>query len=218
MHVARILESVSEVRQNERKARVARAFIVSFSAVFVAALSHVLAGGNTPAVISFAGATILALPLTLFLTNKRFGIAGTFSAIAAAQAIFHWIFVYLGVSSGGPNEPLPAHAEHFGMVQSFVPVIPAQAGADIAMWLSHGVAAVITVVLIRHGDVALTRLARVLTRVLWPMRQLQVPFIPRAIVAKTQSVPATLHSTRLAFHITHRGPPELNGSCTLQLS
>lgn len=215
MHVARILERVNEVRQNERKARVARAALVSFAAVFVAALSHVIAGGNVPALVSFVGATILALPLTLICTKKRFGTAGMFVAVSLTQAIFHWLFVYLGVSNASPGEPLPAHAEHFGMVQNFVPMVPDAAGADIAMWLSHGVAAVITVWLIRHGDVALERLARVLTRVFWPVTQVEAEHRPTGRIAPTMLQPIRALASRPEFPISHRGPPAFMALATM---
>lgn len=199
---------MTEAEQNIRLARVIRASVVSVAAVCVAAFSHVVAGGDAPGLFAFAGAILTALPLTLVLTHRRFGTVGTFTAIATTQALFHWMFVYLGVSSGRPGTPLPAHAEHFGMVQEFIPVVPNGMGPDIAMWCSHAVAAFITLWLIRHGDLALMRLGRRLSRAFWPAVSLHhsTPLRTQA-QSFTQTRFLPLHSRRIAHVITHRGPP-----------
>lgn len=206
---------VNEVDLNERKARVARAFIVSFTAVFVAALSHVVAGGNIPSWIGVGAAVIIALPLTLALTKRSFGLTGVFIAVASTQAIFHGMFAFMVLPTGGSGGPVPAHA-HCNIAETFIPVLPVTAGSTgsgIAMVAAHGVAALITVWLIRRGDVALTRLSRVLSRVFWPTTQLtgQVAGHPPActLPVSTAHRVTSFISAHIGFSVSHRGPPVL---------
>lgn len=198
---------MSTQRQIERQARVARSSIIACASVFVAALSHVAAGGNSPTFFALIASTIAAVPLTLVLTHRRFGLTGMYVAVALAQALFHSLFVYIGTGTSGPSTPMPAHAEHFGMVQAYVPVIPGGAGPDLFMWISHAVAALVTVWLIRRGDTALARLAHVLTRVLWPTIRFLVRTPVRHIHHATPVHAAAAAVSRVGFAISHRGPP-----------
>ena len=201
---------MSTQRQIERQARVARSSIIACASVLVAALSHVAAGGNSPTFFALIASAIVAVPLTLVLTHRRFGLAGMSLAVALAQALFHSLFVYIGTGTSGPSTPMPAHAEHFGMVQAYVPVIPGGAGPDLFMWVSHAVAALVTVWFIRRGDTALARLARMLTRVLWPVGQLTVRTRPRLSFSVTRGDVASLAISRVSFAISHRGPPAVS--------
>ena len=74
-------------RLNERKARVARASVIALASVLVAALSHLIAGGNSPTIFALLASTIIAIPLTLFLTHRRFGVTGMFTAVDHAGTL-----------------------------------------------------------------------------------------------------------------------------------
>lgn len=204
-----ILEVVSDVRVRRRKALVARSAVIAGAAVLVAAASHVLAGGNTPTLIGLVSAMLVAMPLTLVVSRPTFGMVGTFVGVGVTQMLFHWLFVFIGVDPGGsaPLEPLPAHAEHFNMVGSFVPIVPEESGAGIAMWLSHAVAAILTTWLIRRGEVALGRLSSLLRRVLWPSIHL-APVAPVGLT-RCDALPDVLSffTSRVSSSIPHRGPP-----------
>lgn len=198
---------MSVARRNERQAQVGRAFIIACTAVLVATLSHMLAGGNTPTLFAVGASIVVAVPLTLLLTRRSFGVMGTFVAVALTQLLFHSLFVYLGTGGNGSREPLPAHAEHFGMVQEFVPVLPETAGPGVAMWFSHLVAAIVTVWVIRRGELALGRVAQALIRVFWPALTLTLKPAtgPVLDVMRTQvHTPPSVHPSDAH---AHRGPP-----------
>lgn len=198
---------MSVVRRNERRAHVGRACIIACAAVLVAALSHMLAGGNAPAFFAIVASIIVALPLTLLLTRRALGVAGTFIAVALTQFLFHSLFVYLGTGDASSREPLPAHAEHFGMVQEFVPVLPDEAGPTVAMWLSHLVAAIATVWVIRRGEVALGRVARLLIRVFWPALTLTLKPATGPVLGAMRTPVHTPRSVHPSDAHAHRGPP-----------
>lgn len=199
----------------KRKALVARSVVIAGAAVLVAAASHVLAGGNTPTVVGLVSAMLVAMPLTMVVSRPAFGMFGTFVGVGVTQMLFHWLFVFIGVNPGGsaPLEPLPAHAEHFNMVGSFVPIVPEGSGAGVAMWLSHAVAAVLTTWLIRRGEVAMRRLSSLLRRVFWP--SIHVAPVVRMGLTRADASPdvPSLFTSRVSASTPHRGPPVRHAFC-----
>lgn len=148
-----------------RTARVYRGAVIAVVSTFIAALSHVLAGGNIPTFIAMVATTLIALPLVVLLTSKRFKLFGSFAAVGFTQALFHTIFVYAGTGiRPGSAEALPLHAAHMGMMEQFVP-IAVGSNADLLMWFSHGIATVITVFIILQGENALARLENAVFKV-----------------------------------------------------
>lgn len=197
-------------RSITRRVRVIRAAIVSGLAVLVAAISHMAAGGNTPTLLALISSTIVVMPLVMLLTSATFSVWRTFVSVALTQALFHWMFVSIGISNpvSATGEPLPAHAEHFGMVQEFVPFMPEGSGAGLAMWLSHLVAAALTVMMLRRAESALDTVQTALARLLFGGSR-PTPVFP-ALAPKTRP----LHNTEITRHqlelwpsISHRGPP-----------
>lgn len=199
-------------RSLTRHARVVRASIVSVAAVLIAAMSHIAAGGNTPSVYALVAGSVVVLPVVLVLTSATFGIVRTFTSVAITQALFHWMFASLGVTNpvADRGEPLPAHAEHFGMVEEFVPILPGGSGADVAMWLSHLVAAAVTVWILRRGERAVETMMIALRRCffhrLTSARALPVVPTPPRVDRSHDDLPSQLE---LWTSISHRGPPAL---------
>lgn len=207
------------MQKNERRTRAVKASLISVIAVAIAAVSHILAGGEVPTWFALIGATLVALPVTLGLTRPKLGVSGTFVSVAITQALFHWLFVFLGVRRTAlSGEPLPAHAIHCGFIGEFVPFVPPEHSDSAGMFTTHLFATFITVWMLRRGEIALRRLARALTRVLWPAH-IQ---LPTQHGRNTNHLPEPVILPRLsalfARCVTRRGPPAWFVPATINFS
>lgn len=186
-------------------------------AVLVAALSHMIAGGNTPTIFALVATLIIALPLTTFLSGTRFGLLRTVAAVAVTQGLFHWLFVWIGspeMATSEPTGPMPSHAEHLAEMSAAMSGSLASLAdpvtAGVAMWISHAVAAALTVWMLRRGERALDTLQSVIADLFFPTA---VAPVPAVIPEELPGLPATRYcwSPRQRLlstsAITHRGPP-----------
>lgn len=206
-----------------RAARVARAVIVASIATIIAATSHMLAGGNTPTFIGFLATAVIALPVVTLLLGKRLRVPGMLLAVGFTQFLFHAIFVYAGTGQQNVSStPMPAHAEHMGMLMQFVPnVSVAQqpfnsdltstgflgSSADVLMWLAHAVSALLTVWLICKGESALSKFAVSLRRVFFAHPVLATHLNPLSLQLAFSSVQQNFQSIFLSRSLFMRGPP-----------
>lgn len=192
-----------------RHARLARGAVMAALATVFAAVSHLAAGGNDPTPLALVATTLIALPLTVMLAGRAYGIVRTSVGVSVTQALFHSIFVWMGSAPPAPGAPLPAHAEHLGLTVGTIPVFDPIAQASALMWAFHALAAMVTVLMLRRGEAALRSLQRTLARVLFP-RVLEVH--PVAADARALAL-FSAHGTRTTARffsvsaITHRGPP-----------
>lgn len=185
--------------------------MLAFAAMLVAALSHMVAGGNTPSFLALVATTVVALPLAVLLAGRSFTLVRTLVAVSTTQALFHWIFVFVGTPNpNASGAPLPAHAEHFGMAAEFVPMLSAEAGSALAMWFAHALAALMTVWLLRRGEQSLILLQRVLLRAIEPAFG-DRSIAPTPGMVRLRSVffgSPNLSHLLAGSTITHRGPPQ----------
>ena len=209
-----------EVRS--RQARVARGGFVAILSVVVAAFSHVAGGGAAPGVLG----TILALTFSTLVCigvgTRPVAPGRTTLSVGLSQIVFHLLFslgadLPAGVTSTGSGGML-------GMVMSGgrTPHLPdlsassalsAAATDDARMWLGHALAAVVTILVLLHGERALLTLVRLgaarLTRLAVVSEAL-----PAALGVARHGVVTALGDLRgvrpldvLLASRPHRGPP-----------
>jgi hypothetical protein len=203
-----------------RAQRLARGWIVGLVATTVAAVSHSLAGGYQPGVLSFATALVFAGMLGTFVIGRTPSLPRLSIAVGVSQLAFHLLFSLLG---GGAIAASATSQAGLGM--SGMPGMPAVVGppvtahlamsahdhvADPGMWIAHTIAAALTVLFLRRAELAvwamLTRLGRVLatrlTVVLVPVASDGAPRIP--------AWPSIVHRPAerlLVASASRRGPP-----------
>ena len=224
-----------------RWTRFARGWSVAGFATFVAALSHTLGGGAAPGLLPVVVSLAFAGIVCIGLAGRAASLWRTATAVLASQLIFHGLFS-LGASGGSlqtdaPAGTLPAHSHAAGAAllsvqpgttaahgltgaHSVLPMtgMSGMTGMSVAsldaalMWLAHLLAAVVTIVALRHGERALGILvaaARLVVR-----RVLAAGTLPiRARTAHRAPAPALVFLPRelgvLLSAMRHRGPPAI---------
>lgn len=151
-----------------RAQRLARGWIVGLVATTVAAVSHSLAGGYQPGVLSFGAALVFAGMLGTVVIARRPSLPRLIVAVGVSQLAFHLVFSLLG--AGGSTAASDSGMSNMAAMDHLpvtAPVISAHDHlADPAMWIAHAIAAVLTILFLRRAELAvwnmLTRLGRVL--------------------------------------------------------
>lgn len=176
-----------------RAQRLARGWIVGLVATTVAAVSHTLAGGYQPAVLSFGTALVFAGMLGTFVIGRRPSLPRLSIAVGLSQLAFHLLFSLLGTGGAAAVSPSPSMDGMAGMSDMSAPVVPFSGVttghnhlADPGMWIAHALAAALTILFLRRAELAvwtmLMRLGRVLatrlTTVPVPVASGGVPRIP----------------------------------------
>lgn len=196
-----------------RPVRTLRGFLGATVATLFAAASHALAGGDISG-LGIVVTGILALPLCVLLAGRIASLWRLTLAVGAAQFLYHWAFAGLGAASvsGASAEtgPVSPHAAHLAAMQSFTPD-GLGASPDAVMWLSHALAAAVTVALLYRGERAGLALLRIFSRavplVVGSLR-MPTPARPRLTLISIPSAAMRLRDRLLtAAAITHRGPP-----------
>lgn len=211
-----------------RATRTARGALGASFATLFAATSHSLGGGAiTP--LSVVATIALALPLCVALAGRTGSLWRLTVAVTASQFVYHWAFAGLGAGSdpaagagsaaanGGPAvAALSPHASHLGMLSAFDSgplAVGTEAGvnAGLAMWLAHGLAAILTIALLHRGETAVLALGRVVLRAVLtalPATALATP-APRPALRTREPGTTILERLCCPAAITHRGPPAL---------
>lgn len=202
--------------------RLARGWSGAAAATFVAALFHMFGGGGAPNPAILLLALALSGLLCTFLAGRVLSLWRMTTGVILSQGVFHWLFTAHAAMAGTTvTLPQGAHAGHD--MSSMTLLVTAGATGTPAstmnhdgpsMWLSHVLAAVITVAILRHGEVSACRLLHALrTRLI----ELLPLFRPTAPLSTNKAYrPATwpvlalpnLGIPRLAWR--HRGPPALS--------
>ncbi|RQP09151.1 MAG: hypothetical protein EAS51_12610 [Microbacteriaceae bacterium] len=202
-----------------RQARVGKALLVAVLSTLIALVSHVLAGGAVPEapgiLVPLAFSTFACLPLS----GRVLSLPRLVLSVLVSQLLFHWLFV-LGASGQGvlPIEDAPAgHAGHHLQTITMLHTGTEMAShmdhsdGDGWMWVGHGIAAVVTILLIRRGEAALVglwQLAMLLVRTLFP--RLPRPDAIRVVLPRLSGgfLSRRPFSHRLlGASISRRGPP-----------
>lgn len=194
-----------------RWTRVARGTAGASFATFTAAFSHVAAGGLLPSPAAIALSLALSTLVCIALTGRSLSLWRTAAGVAASQVLFHGIFSQV-VASG--TVVLSPHAGH----DVTSPLLDdAMAGAIVHtthpswMWLAHATAAILTVVVLRHGASAVRDIAAAVALFFAPLtdagRIRPVPSARRTLRAGCARVVVPRDLSVLFSALRHRGPP-----------
>lgn len=144
---------------NARSTRVARGLSAASVAVFMAALSHVAAGGGAPAVLGLVIAGAFSVVVCVLFTLRRPSLPLLAVSVALSQFAFHLLFGVGDRGGSGLSVATQLHGDH--VMTTLVPDASASALHQHdggSMWVAHALAAVLTVVVLRRGETALRRL------------------------------------------------------------
>lgn len=156
-----------------RWARVSRGLLAAGFATMVAALFHSASGGNAPSALALSLSLAFSGIFCVALAGKRLSLWRLTASVAVSQLLFHALFslgqgggaVLSGGLSGGAVHG--AHALHAGLGSvvaggaagtASVGISPSvhgtvgMLGDTPAMWAGHAAAALVTIVLLRHGE------------------------------------------------------------------
>jgi hypothetical protein len=172
----------------------------------VATLSHAAGGAGLPPLLNVVVALVLAMPVCVLLAGSRLSWLRLSIAVAASQLLFHGLLSVPLVPTGATVSS--HHAMASVSLGSTTSALPADHLAmDSSMWAAHAVAAVITIVLLGWGELAVAAIAHVLglsglvaLRTFSPLRP--APVLPAP--GRAPRVPAG----REQFSVVRwRGPP-----------
>ncbi|MGW8484120.1 hypothetical protein ACWGJP_13395 [Microbacterium sp. NPDC055903] len=185
-----------------RQLRLVRAAAASGIATILAAVSHTLGGGMPPHPLLVLSVSVLLVPAAAALVGGRLSAARLALTVLVAQLAFHLLFHALGGGLSTAPGGITAVHDHAPVVLG--PVV-AVAPADAPMVLAHICAAVLTALLLWHGERAVRRVfAWVQARLLAPLRvpaaRHDVPGIPTAPLLPPSLAP-------LRSSVVRRGPP-----------
>jgi len=214
---------------HSRPARVARGLVAASVSTFVAALSHAAAGSQAPSLVAVALCLVVASFACIALAGHRLTPWRTAAAVLVSQAVYHALFTAIPAASGSAESVFGMSAAHVhGQAHAAASVPLAPSGADAAMgmsaagshahaaghsdavmWAAHGLAALVTVAVVLHGErvfwglfdtlrLTFLTLFRPLAAANTPL-SVSVPVVVRRILAPI--APPFLSSVK------HRGPP-----------
>lgn len=174
-------------------------------------MSHLAGGGQVPDLLGVVVPFALSLPVCMAWAG-RLSLFGLSASVVASQVFFHVLFL-LGTPTGAglvsPGSGM--HTGHMGMAAPMTATAASArsvgqaaeaAHADVAMWVWHAVAAVITIVILYRGELMLLRLRGLAVRMAaWLLRG-------RAVVQSVGSFvrPALLGVVAATFRPLHPGP------------
>ncbi|AMB60017.1 hypothetical protein [Microterricola viridarii] len=152
--------------RNPRASRALRGAVAAAFSTFVALLSHLAGGGETPGAWGIITPLVLSTLLCVFLSGQRLSLPRLSASVAISQLLFHALFV-LGTTTAAAAQ-LSAHAGHAGSAADQLLAAPGMVGAQAAgvehlhggMWLAHAAAALLTIAALHRGETVLVGLAQ----------------------------------------------------------
>ncbi|NQX12607.1 hypothetical protein HQQ80_13280 [Microbacteriaceae bacterium VKM Ac-2855] len=197
-----------------RWARFARGWLAAVVATTTAAASHTLGGGQAPAFAAIALALAFAGMLCVLLAGKTLSVLRLSASVLLSQLGYHLLFLLapggVAVEASG-QAAMHQHGAAETVLLSTDAGMAAHAGHDLGMYLAHALAAIVTVVALRHGE-----------RTFWTLGDALVGAVVR-IVARTSAALAPVarpHALRpferialphplddVLSALRHRGPP-----------
>jgi hypothetical protein len=202
-------------RAASRRHRALRGSVAAVVATLVAATAHTLAGGGAPPWWMLLSLALLTSPVAVWLIGRRPTIRGTAAAVVAAQLALHVAFAAVGAgdpASASPTDAAPGHsAGHSGSSAAAAALGRSLAAAghlhlDAGMILAHIVAALVTVLLLTHGERLVRAIAGGIRRVLSRARPVLPP--PAVPVPRFDGPLAVVAAVFLSA-LSRRGPPAL---------
>lgn len=196
--------------------RVGRGFLAASVSTFVAAFSHSIAGGPPPSGAGIALCLAFATIVCMLLAGRRMSRMRLAASVAASQVLYHLLFGLVPAPAAGAVRivetagALSGHSHSAGL--AFEAAGAHAAHADPGMWAAHLLAAVVTFLALRHGELAVSALLA-LTRGM--VASILPRAMPQPVVWSTgparlaawvrRAVPAIRRP--LLSPMRHRGPP-----------
>lgn len=178
----------------------ARGWVVGVIATAAAALSHAVAGGGTPSPLALAVGVVFGGMLGTFALSARPSLPRLSIAVGVTQLVFHVVFSTLGSAA-----PVAGHVHSAVVVM--VPANHAHADSPL-MWVSHAIAGLLTLGLLRRAEQALWRVLRGFVRLLAaPFRASAITPVPPAIPSASPGSAVRLLGRLLISTVSGRGPP-----------
>ena len=195
-----------------RWARFGRGWLTASVAVFVAALSHVAAGGSAPGWLSVGLALAFAGIASVLLAGKSLSLLRLSLSVGVSQLLLHVLF-----GLGGASSVTLTSTSHHGAVTVADAAAPHLMHATGTlpggwMWLAHALAAVVTIAALYRGEKTFWALLEETTnRLIAVLIERPVPAPVGAVSATVRPafrrvfVPADLGV--LLSSVLRRGPP-----------
>lgn len=191
-------------------ARLARGWLVALLSTFCAGASHYLADASTPdpvlLLIAVAGAGVVCV----LLAGRRMGPVRLGMAVVLSQGAYHALLSVPTLGSGtASSADIAAHGHH-GAVMASVSPVASSVEAHSGMLAAHVLAAVLTFVVLRHGEKSWWALVDALRTEIGAVLALVLPLIPAARPVRRSGeffLPGWDDTVRVRGGISRRGPP-----------
>ena len=189
---------------NPRAARTLRGLGAGTVATVVAAASHGLGGGGLPGVAGLALALAFSVIVSIALVGRRVPALRIAASVSISQLAFHIVFS----TFGGAGEVIATDGHH-GAVH-VTTAAQSVAHASPLMWLSHAVAAAVTIGAMLYGERALAAIVdtarMLLTAILHPrLVVIESGYLDRRPTRERSLVPRAARELIAACGL--RGPP-----------
>ena len=188
---------------SSRAQRLARGWLVGVFATALAALSHAVAGGGTPSGLALVLGVVFGGMLGTFALSTRPSLPRLVVAIGASQLAFHAAFSTLG-------EAAPTATTHLHGTVDLVMTTPHAHSDAPYMWLSHALAGLVTLALLRGAETAVWRLLVELVRLVvtaFRSQRAEPVAVQKCRTPRFGSAPARPVHHILSRAVTRRGPP-----------
>ncbi|MEX5270909.1 hypothetical protein [Kocuria sabuli] len=206
---------VNKPQQVSPLARVVRGAIAGVLSTWLAAGSHFAVDMAAPDPVVVVASVAVAVGVCVLLAGHRMGPVRLGLAVTISQGVYHLLFSLSGgntIEAGSHPaqgvDPAPGHT-HPPLETVSPGLLPVET-AHWAMLLVHLLAAVVTYLLLRHGERAWWSLVDVLGAPIRRLLAVAFPWVParRPLGRPDRSFQQDLHDLGCALQIvTPRGPP-----------
>ena len=139
-----------------RWARFVRGWLTASVAIFVAALSHIAAGGSAPGPLSVGLALAFAGIASVLLAGKSLSLFRLSLSVGVSQLLLHALFGLGGASSVTMTGSSHDHGAGLTVLTDAAaqPLVSAAAAIPGAswMWVAHTLAAIVTIAALHRGE------------------------------------------------------------------
>ncbi|WP_226532758.1 hypothetical protein [Microbacterium paraoxydans] len=190
---------------NARQLRLVRAAAVSSIATLIAGVSHTLGGGTAPHPLLILAVATLLTPLSALLVGARPSRGRVAAAVLLAQAVFHVLFQALGSPVAASSPGVLGHVHHIDL--ALLVSAPSASSSGAPMLAAHVVAAVLTTLLIWHGETVVRAVARWFEALL--RHTVTAAPTDHRMPPGLRSLDHPVLEVAFAAAVTRRGPPAL---------
>lgn len=139
-----------------RWARFVRGWLTASVAIFVAALSHIAAGGSAPGPLSVGLALAFAGIASVLLAGKSLSLLRLSLSVGVSQLLLHVLFGLGGASTVTMTGSSHHHGAGLTVITDAAapPLVYAAGGMPGAswMWVAHALAAIVTIAALHRGE------------------------------------------------------------------